>query len=98
MTAASKGVQAQDSSVWQVIVLFRRFLHDQAHEELQSCARALFIAIGRNNEDAVWLALCSTSGSTSGSTGSVMDFLKKSQWDIDKNVGLILSELNVQYK
>lgn len=94
MTAAAKGVQAQDSSIWQVIVAFRHFLHDQAHEELQACARALFITIGRNNEDAVWLALCSTSGST----GSVMDFLKKPQWNINENVGLILSELNVHSK
>jgi len=94
MTAAAEGVQIQDTSIWQVLVGFRRFLHNQAHEELQACARELYIAIGRNNDDAVWLAL----SSTSGKTGPKMAFLTESKWDIETNVAIILRELMVESK
>jgi len=92
MIAAAKGVQIQDASIWQVLVGFRRFLHSQAHEELQAFARELYIAIGRNNDDAVWLAL----SSTSGQTGPKMAFMTESKWDIDANVTIILRELMVK--
>jgi len=94
MTAASKGVQIQDTSIWQVLVGFRRFLHSHAHEELQAFARELYIAIGRNNDDAVWLAL----SSTLGKTGPKMAFLIESKWDIEANVAIILRELTVECK
>jgi hypothetical protein len=90
MTAAVKGVQAQDSSVWQVIIAFRRFLHSQAHEELQKCARELYMAIGRNNEDAVWLSLSATTGKTDSS----MAFMMENKWDIDENVSMVLHQSN----
>ena len=89
MTAVARGVKVQDTSVWQVIVEFRRFLHSQAHEELQASARELYITIGRNNDDAVWLSL----SSTSGKTGPKMAFMTESKWDVDTNVAIILHEL-----
>jgi hypothetical protein len=94
MTAVAHGVHIQDTSIWQVIVGFRRFLHSQAHEELQASARELYIAIGRNNDDAVWLAL----SSTSGKTGPKMAFMTESKWNIDNNIAIILGELMVQSK
>ncbi|KAM5530596.1 hypothetical protein V8D89_015714, partial [Ganoderma adspersum] len=88
MTAAARGVQARDAEGWEVVVLFRRFLRGDAHEELQACARELYIAIAENNEDAVWLALAGTLGWTDGPVG----FLREPGWDIEHNVRIILSE------
>ncbi|EGO31018.1 hypothetical protein SERLADRAFT_412501 [Serpula lacrymans var. lacrymans S7.9] len=87
MIAAVNGVHIQDNAIWQVILAFRRFLHSQVHEELQGYATELYISIGRNNWDAVWLALTATSGRLEGE----MVFMKEEIWDIDRNVGVILS-------
>ncbi len=86
MTATARGVQMQDRTVWEVIVLFRRFLHAQAHEELQACARELYKALCENNEDAVWLALQATLGRVAGPVA----FLAEPQWDLGQNVQMIL--------
>lgn len=88
MTAAVAGVHMQDASGWQVILAFRRFLHKQAHEELQACARELYVALGRGNEDAVWLALMATCGYLTGEVA----YLREYRWDIQDNVRAILNE------
>ncbi|KAG9314081.1 hypothetical protein JVU11DRAFT_4862 [Chiua virens] len=88
MTAAVTGVHMQDSSGWEVILSFRRFLHREAHGELQACARELYTALRKGNEDAVWLALMATSGRLSGD----VSFLKDAKWDIDDSLTLILGE------
>ncbi|KAF9245813.1 armadillo-type protein [Melanogaster broomeanus] len=88
MTVAVTGVHMQDTSGWEVILAFRRFLHREAHEELQACARELYMALGKGNEDAVWLALMTTSGRISGDFA----FLREVKWDIRDNVALILRE------
>ncbi|TCD67099.1 hypothetical protein EIP91_000562 [Steccherinum ochraceum] len=85
MAAAAQGVQVKDSAVWDVIMAHRRFLHKEAHEELQSCARALYVVIGRKNEDAVWFALKGTEDTLGG-----WSFLHETKWDIRQNVQLIL--------
>jgi hypothetical protein len=92
MTAAMTSVPPHDASVWEVILAFRRFLHEEAHEELQLCARELYVAIGRNNADAVWLAL----HSTSDDKYPIMVFLKASQWKIAANVANIFQTLKIQ--
>lgn len=94
MIAAAKGVEVQDSSVWQVIIAFRRFLHKQAHDELQSCARDLYIALGKNNDDAVWLALFSTKEECS----TEMAFMMHAKWDIETNVALVMDALEPSSK
>ncbi|KAF9225482.1 hypothetical protein BS17DRAFT_731017 [Gyrodon lividus] len=88
MTAAVTGVHMQDTSGWEVILAFRRFLHREAHEELQTCARELYIALSKGNKDAVWLALTATSGQVSCGVA----FLREVTWDIGDNVALILRE------
>ena len=88
MTAAVKGVHMQDASGWEVIILFRRFLHREAHEELQACARELYTALAKGNLDAVWLALMATTGRVAGD----VVFLRETKWDIDNNTTLILRE------
>lgn len=88
MTAAVTGVHMRDASGWEVILIFRRFLHREAHEELQACARELYMALRDGNEDAVWLALMATSGRVTCDVA----FLKDANWDIDHNVTLILRE------
>ncbi|KAL6310122.1 armadillo-type protein [Sparassis latifolia] len=91
MTAAARGVQGQDSAIWEALLLFRRFLHRDAHEELQACARELYIAFGANNEDAVWFALSATQGQLAGVT-----FLEEAKWDISQNATLILLRLGMR--
>ncbi|RDX50476.1 hypothetical protein OH76DRAFT_1463733 [Lentinus brumalis] len=86
MTAAVRGVQPQDAATWELVVLFRRFLHAQAHEELQACARELYGALCENNEDAVWLGLAATLGWVGGSVA----FLAEPKWDIEGNVKMFL--------
>ncbi|TFK92797.1 hypothetical protein K466DRAFT_659020 [Polyporus arcularius HHB13444] len=86
MTAAVRGVQPQDAATWEIVVLFRRFLQAQAHEELQACARELYSALCENNEDAVWLGLAATLGWVGGSVA----FLAEPKWDIEGNVKMIL--------
>ncbi|KAI0778437.1 armadillo-type protein [Trametes elegans] len=86
MAAAARGVEAQDATNWEVIVLFRRFLHRQAHEELQACARELYTALCKNNQDAVWLGLAATLGWVEGP----MVFLHEPKWEIEENARMIL--------
>ena len=90
MTAAVEGVHPQDSSIWEVIISFRRFLQSHAHEELQQSARDLYVAIGNNNADAVWLALHATIEEVS----PVMTFLRQEKWSIKQNVDLIFESLD----
>ncbi|TRM66083.1 armadillo-type protein [Schizophyllum amplum] len=90
MTAAARGVQPQDASLWEVIVDFRRFLHIGAHDELQRCARDLYLAIGLHNADEVWLALAGTIGEVA----STVAFLREPRWDIRANAALICQSLD----
>jgi hypothetical protein len=89
MTASMRGVQVNDKIAWEMLVFFRRFLHNQSHQELQACATQLFVAAGKNNADAVWLVLFSTT--VTGN--SPMSFLQKGVWDIKKNSDVILNQL-----
>ncbi|KAK0481710.1 armadillo-type protein [Armillaria novae-zelandiae] len=89
MTASMRGVDPKDTSVWEVTLAFRRFLDSRAHEELQSCARELYIAVGSNNADAVWLALQSTRADAL----PIMKFLWMPKWDIENNVALVFKGL-----
>ena len=91
MTAAMTGVHPHDASVWDVLLAFRRFLHDGAHEELQLCARELYVAIGRNDPDNVWLVLTSTSDDQN----PIMAFLKANQWNISGNAAIIFQTLGI---
>jgi hypothetical protein len=89
MTAAVKGVHQHETSFWQVLVAFRRFLGAQAQEELQQCALNLYIQAGRVNPDVVWLVLRST---TIG-TDPLLQFMKQSHWNIDQNADIVLRAL-----
>ncbi|KAF7375920.1 Heat repeat protein [Mycena sanguinolenta] len=92
MTATMKGVRAQDTSVWQAVLSFRRFLHRHTHDELQRCAREFYIAASAQNADVVWLALTATMATTSNYP--TMAFLRESKWDIEYNVEDIFRCMN----
>lgn len=87
MTAAIDYVTVPDSAAWEVSMLFRRFLHAQVHEELQAYARGLYMALAKNNADAVWLVLSSTQGDVTGPVA----FLREEKWDVRQNVTQILA-------
>lgn len=92
MTAVAKDVHLHDVSAWEVLLDYRRFLHKDTHEELQDCARRLYIAMGRTNPDAVWLVLFSTM--TDGE--HKMKFLRTSRWDITLNASLVFRAIGVE--
>ncbi|KAI0095038.1 ARM repeat-containing protein [Irpex rosettiformis] len=85
MKAAANGVQPKDVKTWEVILAFRRFLHKEAHEELQKHARELYHALVLNNPDAVWFALAATQGEIETWT-----FLRNPYWSIQENARQIL--------
>ena len=89
MTATLKGVQPHETSMWQVTLAFRRFLSLHAHEELQVCARNLYLAITERNADIVWLALTATSSDIS----PVMYFLREDKWMIGSSVDKVLNRM-----
>jgi len=86
MTAAMKGVHQHESSFWEVIVAFRRFLSTHAHDELQQHALALYFQASRQNPDAVWLLLTMTMTDEE----PCLAFLKQPKWKIDSNALTIL--------
>lgn len=89
MTASVKNVQVNDTSLWQILLYFRRFLHNQAHKELQMSAVELFVAAGKKNADAMWLVLFNTTA-----TGvSPVSFLQRAEWDIKGNSNDILRQM-----
>ncbi|TFK36978.1 hypothetical protein BDQ12DRAFT_633380 [Crucibulum laeve] len=90
MTASLQGIRPHEESVWQVILAFRRFLGNQVHEELQQCARDLFIAAGKLNPDAVWLVL----SSTSDAEYPIMAFMAETRWGIEENVRIVLEQID----
>lgn len=89
MTAAMNGVDPHDNAVWQLITSFRRFLHSKAHPELQELGQGLYVAIGRNNSDAVWLGL----QGTVECLGAQVKHLYEPKWDLVANVDAILAKL-----
>jgi TELO2-interacting protein 1 len=92
MTASMKTVQVNDTLAWEMLVHFRRFLHSQAHNELQMCAVELFVAAGKNNADVVWLILFSTAATGDNPTS----FLQRGEWDIKGNSDSILQQLQLK--
>jgi hypothetical protein len=90
MISAVSGVRAQDSSSWEVIMAFRRFLQKEAHPELQTLAKDLYKALSKNNKDAIWLALLSTSGHLDA---KVAGFMAQPKWDMSGNLQDLESSL-----
>lgn len=86
MTAALRGVHQHESSFWEVIVAFRRFLSSHAHKELQQHALELYSQASKQNPDAVWFLLTATISDLDPSS----TFLKQSNWEIDRNATIIL--------
>ncbi|PPQ67121.1 hypothetical protein CVT25_005722 [Psilocybe cyanescens] len=89
MTFALRGVHEHETSFWEVIMAFRRFLSITAQEELQHCAIDLYVQAGKLNPDSVWLILSSTIDPAE----PIMEFMKGS-WDIRQNADRILKSLN----
>ena len=89
MTAALKGVPEHETSFWQVMVAFRRFLGTQAQHELQQCALNLYTQAGKVNPDVVWLVL----KSTTVETDPLLQFMKQSLWNIEQNADTVLQAL-----
>ncbi|KAJ2930495.1 hypothetical protein H1R20_g6592, partial [Candolleomyces eurysporus] len=91
MTGVMEGVQPYEPSFWDSLVLFRRFLGQHVHEELQACARQLYLAAGKRNADSVWLVL----QGTAEDVGPQMKFMYDDRWKVEHNVRFVLSVLGV---
>lgn len=86
MTAAVRDVRPHERSLWDLLVMVRRFLDHTAHPELQSCARRLYTAAMVQNADATWLVL----SATFTQDHAVLAFLYNAKWDITDNARIIL--------
>jgi hypothetical protein len=89
MTAAMKGVHQRESSFWEVIVAFRRFLSSHAHDGLQQHALDLYFQASKQNPDAVWLLLAVTMSDKE----PCLAFLKQANWQIDRNATILQSTI-----
>ena len=84
-------VRTEDTTLFEVILMFRRFLGKGVHEELQKCARELYIGVAKQNVDAVWLVLEGTVGGIRGDDPHTRWMEEK--WDIRENVEFVLSSI-----
>ncbi|KAF9654189.1 hypothetical protein BDM02DRAFT_3157819 [Thelephora ganbajun] len=85
-------VRTEDATLFEVILLFRRFLGRGVHEELQKYARELYIDVAKQNADAVWLVLEGTVGDIQGDDPRTKWLEEK--WDIRGNVALVLGSID----
>ena len=85
-------VRTEDVTLFEVILLFRRFLGKGVHEELQKYARELYIGMAKRNADAVWLVLEGTVGDIQGEDPNAKWLEEK--WDIRENVAFVLSSID----
>ena len=91
-TFIAKEVPVNDDVLWQMMVLFRPFLDNRAHEDLQSRALCLYMALGRRDGDAIWVVIHATVGSFEGDHG-MWDHLRGSTLNIGENANVILAGL-----
>lgn len=82
----------EDATLFEVILLFRRFLGKGVHEELQKYAREMYISVAKQNPDAVWLALEGTIGEIQDDEGRT-EWLEE-KWDIRENVAAVLNSID----
>ena len=85
-------VRTEDATLFEVILLFRRFLGKGVHEELQKYTRELYIGMAKKNADAVWLVLKGTVGDIRGDD-SRTEWMEE-KWDIRGNAELVLSSMD----
>jgi hypothetical protein len=90
MTGVMKGVHPYEPSFWECLVLFRRFLGEQLHDELKTCARQFYTAAGEKNPDAVWLVL----KATTENIGGPVSFMHDDRWKIEADAQEVLLHLN----
>ena len=90
--AGIQKVRTEDAILFEVILLFRRFLGKGVHEELQRYARELYIGVAKQNADVVWLILEGTVGDIQGDDPRTKWMEEK--WDIRENVALVLSSID----
>ena len=90
--AGTQKVRTEDATLFEVILLFRRFLGKGVHEELQKYAKELYIGVAKQNADAVWLVLEGTVGDIRDDDSGTRWMGEK--WDIRENVELVLSSMD----
>ncbi|TFK30913.1 hypothetical protein FA15DRAFT_608437 [Coprinopsis marcescibilis] len=86
MTAVMRGVHLFDPSFWECLILFRPFLGQHTHQDLQDRAKELYSAAAETNSDAVWLVLEGTVRQLSAS----MAFMNNNKWHIETNVSSMI--------
>ena len=85
-------VRTEDATLFEVILLFRRFLGKGVHEELQKHAREMYISVAKQNSDAVWLVLEGMIGEIKDDGGRTKWLEEK--WDTRENVAIVLSSID----
>lgn len=88
MITITESVPLREEIVWDLVLSFRGFLDNKIDEELQRLTRVLYVAMGKINQDIVWLVLSSMQGQNEG-----MKWLVKRGMNVDRNVEIILNSL-----
>ena len=88
----AREVPVDEDVLWQIMVLFRPFLDQTAHEKLQALAMDLYTALGRRDGDGLWLVLQATLGTLEGDNG-VWNHLRDPRLANGVHVGELLEGL-----
>ncbi|KAF9056314.1 armadillo-type protein [Panaeolus papilionaceus] len=86
MTATLTGVHPHEPSLWELLVAFRRFLGQEAHEELKFLAKELYNQAGIVNPDATWLVL----SASIHKLDDISAYLANNPWNITSNASAVL--------
>ena len=90
--AGVQKVRTEETTLFEITLLFRRFLGKGVHEELQKYAKELYMGIGKRNADAVWLVLKGTLGDIEEEEEEeVRTGWLEEKWDIRENAASVVS-------
>ena len=82
-------VLLDEETIWDLIILFRRFLDSSVDSELKNAAIDLYEQLTSINPDAVWLALSGASGLNS----NLPQYLALPGLDLETNVKLLIDRM-----
>ncbi|WVQ78137.1 hypothetical protein IAT38_000218 [Cryptococcus sp. DSM 104549] len=88
----AREVPVADSVLWEMGLVFRPFLDQRVHEELQKRAVGVYAELGKRDGDAVWVVLQGTIGKSVLDEG-VWGYLRDGDLDIEGNARSILEDL-----
>lgn len=82
-------VPVNEGILWEMMLLFRSFLDQRVHAELQERAVGLYWKIGWRDEDALWVMIQASLGELEGDKG-IYEWLRVDELDVRGNMEMIM--------